>query len=421
MRRRGTIGWLKHDLTHRGVTAWALFGLLLAFYFFLYFPDKLGELGKLLGLGGQGYAWGKKLDIFQHLMAWLGEALRPALGMNEAKATWTLGGLTLYPKRLGDAIFSKWTLYGALYTLAITAGGVHVMRKYRHNRYQLVRTAVVILVQITFAFTVPMMLSGSGSYGYYFSYLWPLKIDALYPNNLKGMPLPMMLYSVLGAVLLVPLLGVFFGKRWYCSWVCGCGGLANTFGDPWRQLSDKSERAWRFERYSIHSTLALAILTTALVALNALVGARHPELGKVAMMFEFFYGLVVVALLSGAVGVAFYPIGGTRIWCRYFCPMAALLGVVQKFGRYRITVKKDMCISCGMCSTYCEMGIDVRAYAQKNQSFVRASCVGCGLCAEVCPRGVLRLENRYDEDPQELTMNAFLSESYKAEPERKAV
>ena len=65
---------------------------------------------------------------------------------------------------------------------------------------------------------------------------------------------------------------------------------------------------------------------------------------------------------------------------------------VQKLGRYRIRVKADMCISCGMCTTYCEMGIDVRSYAQANQSFTRASCVGCGMCAEVCPRGVLSLE-----------------------------
>ena len=61
---------------------------------------------------------------------------------------------------------------------------------------------------------------------------------------------------------------------------------------------------------------------------------------------------------------------------------------------FRITVKKDMCISCGNCSTYCEMGIDVRQYAMANQSFTRASCVGCGLCAHVCPRGVLKLENK---------------------------
>jgi len=50
-------------------------------------------------------------------------------------------------------------------------------------------------------------------------------------------------------------------------------------------------------------------------------------------------------------------------------------------------------ISCGNCSTYCEMGIDVRAYAQKGENIVRSSCVGCGICSAVCPRGVLKLEN----------------------------
>lgn len=39
------------------------------------------------------------------------------------------------------------------------------------------------------------------------------------------------------------------------------------------------------------------------------------------------------------------------------------------------------------------MGIDVRSYAQRGESIVRASCVGCGICAAVCPRGVLKLEN----------------------------
>jgi ferredoxin-type protein NapH len=53
-----------------------------------------------------------------------------------------------------------------------------------------------------------------------------------------------------------------------------------------------------------------------------------------------------------------------------------------------------MCIACGKCSTYCEMGIDVRAYAQANQDVKRAACVGCGMCAHVFPRGVLKLENR---------------------------
>ena len=97
---------------------------------------------------------------------------------------------------------------------------------------------------------------------------------------------------------------------------------------------------------------------------------------------------------SGVIGVGFYPLMGTRVWCRFGCPMAAYLGVLQKFfSRFRITTNGGQCISCGNCSTYCEMGIDVRWYAQRQQDIVRASCVGCGVCAAVCPRGVLKLEN----------------------------
>ena len=74
--------------------------------------------------------------------------------------------------------------------------------------------------------------------------------------------------------------------------------------------------------------------------------------------------------------------------------MAVILGLQQKlFSKFRITTNGGQCISCGNCSTYCEMGIDVRSYAQKGQNIVRASCVGCGICSAVCPRGVLRLEN----------------------------
>ena len=103
---------------------------------------------------------------------------------------------------------------------------------------------------------------------------------------------------------------------------------------------------------------------------------------------------MIGAMFSGVVGTGFYPLMGNRVWCRFGCPLAAMMGIVQKFkSRFRITTNGGQCISCGNCSTYCEMGIDVRAYAQRGQNIVRASCVGCGICAAVCPRGVLRLEN----------------------------
>ena len=106
------------------------------------------------------------------------------------------------------------------------------------------------------------------------------------------------------------------------------------------------------------------------------------------------YGFYIGSIFSGVIGTGFYPILGSRSWCRFGCPMAAILGFQQRlFSKFRITTNGGQCISCGNCSNSCEMGIDVRHYAQKGENIVRSSCVGCGICSAVCPRGVLKLEN----------------------------
>ena len=189
----------------------------------------------------------------------------------------------------------------------------------------------------------------------------------------------------------------FFGKRWYCSWVCGCGGLAETLGDPYRQLSDKSMKAWKIERYLIHGVLVFAIIMTG-ATLYTWFSGDSQLVGIDTYNIQKTYGFLIGSVFSGVIGTGFYPVMGSRVWCRFGCPLAAYLGLVQRFkSKFRITTNGGQCISCGNCSTHCEMGIDVRAYAQRGQNIVRSSCVGCGVCASVCPRGVLKLENGPEE------------------------
>ena len=50
------------------------------------------------------------------------------------------------------------------------------------------------------------------------------------------------------------------------------------------------------------------------------------------------YSFLVMSVLAGAVGVSFYPLMGSRVWCRFFCPLAAILGILQRhYPRLRIT------------------------------------------------------------------------------------
>jgi polyferredoxin len=414
-------------ISNKGAIAWVTGIALTAFYVLLYFfPAALGQ-------GANGAANTGLVALFDPLSYLLKK--QPA---------------------------SQWFVYGVLYSLGIAVMGVKFIWKYRHNRYQILRTCSVIFFQMGFAFLLPEFMQRLNEPYYDFKNMWPLDYDFFqkdqldYVLNTGTLGGYMILFGVLMIFVISPVLTYFYGKRWYCSWVCGCGGLAETVGDPFRHLSNKSLGAWKFERLLIHSVLLFATVMTiatlyslfhddprgyfvtrefflaiVLVVMLGLLGVlwlrpayvsgMHKSVKRAATIalaaiailtlgayilgikevffipsdwLKGWYGFFIGAIFSGVIGVGFYPIFGSRVWCRFGCPMAAVLGMQQKFfSRFRITTNGGQCISCGNCSTYCEMGIDVRAYAQKGQNIVRASCVGCGVCAAVCPRGVLKLEN----------------------------
>jgi len=355
-------------LTNRGVLAWIAAVVVTVFYIVLYFaPEYLG-LATSSG-GNRGL-----VKLFDPLSQFLKGA--PA---------------------------SQWFVYGTLYTVAILTMGVKFIYKYRHNKYQVVRTISVMFFQLGFAFLIPEILEGLNSDQAYFAKdmknMWPLNyyfFEDWHIDNMRSGGSLGMFMLVLGVAMIFiisPMLTYLYGKRWYCSWVCGCGGLAETAGDPFRQLSDKSLNAWKVERWMVHSVLVLITIVTAAV-LYTYFTKDSTILGINTYTLRKWYGVGIGSAFSGVIGVGFYPIMGSRVWCRFGCPMAAILGLQQKFfSRFRITTNGGQCISCGNCSTYCEMGIDVRWYAQRGQNIVRASCVGCGICSAVCPRGVLKLEN----------------------------
>jgi len=355
-------------LTNQGVLAWIAGIVVTGFYVLLYFYPKY------LGLGADGAANSGLVRMFDPL-------------------SFLLKGTAA----------SQWFVYGTLYTVAILALGIKFIWKYRHNKYQIVRTLSVMFFQLGFAFLIPELLEGLNPDKAYFAKdiknMWPLNYYFFEDWHLKnmlaggGMGMFMLLLGLAMIFVISPVLTYFYGKRWYCSWVCGCGGLAETAGDSFRHLSNNSLTAWKIERWMIHAVLALIIFVTALVLYSYYTG--QSQIGFLNTYdLRKWYGFGIGSVFSGVIGVGFYPILGSRVWCRFGCPMAAILGLQQRFfSRFRITTNGDQCISCGNCSTYCEMGIDVRWYAQRGQDIVRASCVGCGVCSAVCPRGVLKLEN----------------------------
>lgn len=405
------------------------------------------------------WAWiaGIALTLFYIVLYWYPQYL----GLNsEGDNSGIIALFDPLSKLINGGPASQWFVYGTLYTLAILIFGYKFILKYRHNRYEVIRTFSVMFFQLGFAFLIPEILLRLNKPYYDFKNIWPLNYDLFAGYKIQeflsagNLGMFMLIFGIASIFIITPILTYKYGKRWYCSWVCGCGGLAETAGDPYRHLSDKSLFAWKVERWVIHSVLVFvtvmtiavvysflgndsqdfwftqdvflwgsALLLTIIFALIMIFKreelAKDAKIGAVsyfliilgiiginyfsgnykifffdAYLLREWYGFLIGAAFSGVIGVGFYPIFGSRVWCRFGCPMAAILGMQQRlFSKFRITTNGGQCISCGNCSVYCEMGIDVRAYAQKGENIVRSSCVGCGICSAVCPRGVLKLEN----------------------------
>ncbi|WP_373018666.1 4Fe-4S binding protein [Muriicola sp.] len=348
-------GIYHRNATNRGWIAWGVFFYLIAFYLVLYF--------------------------------------RPQYAVN-----WTYLMDPISEKLSGNPA-GHWFVYGFMYCTVMVVMGIRMYIKYRHNRYQMIRTTSVLFFQIVFAFLIPEIMVRLQMPYYDFKNAFPLDYDFFFQWNLRslinsgGIGIFILVWGIVLTLVIVPVMVYFFGKRWYCSWVCGCGGLAETLGDPYRQHSSKTLLSWRIERWLVHGVLVFAVGMT-LMTLYSFFSETGTVLGIKTSGVQNAYSLFIGSLFAGVIGTGFYPIFGNRVWCRFGCPLAAYLGFVQRFkSRFRITTNGGQCISCGNCSTYCEQGIDVRAYAQKGENIIRSSCVGCGICAAVCPRGVLKLEN----------------------------
>ncbi len=231
---------------------------------------------------------------------------------------------------------------------------------------------------------------------YGFILAWPLNVYDVFTAQ------PMWAWLGIGFVqtfVLIPLAVLRWGKGAYCGWVCSCGALAETLGDTQR---GKMPHGPGWNRVNLVGQVFLAI-AFALLALRVAAWAL-PASGLGALFDLLLEGkdaqhrLVnplswkwfVDILVGGVIGVGFYFKYSGRVWCRFACPLAALMHVYARFSRFAIVSDKKKCISCNVCTSVCHQGIDVMAFANKGRPMQDPQCVRCSACVQGCPTGVLQ-------------------------------
>lgn len=225
---------------------------------------------------------------------------------------------------------------------------------------------------------------------------WPLFIWNVFT------PEPMVLWLVISLVqtfVLIPWIVRKWGKGAYCGWICSCGAMAETLGDAHRR---KMPHGKFWNRLNLVGQVILGLVFLLLAFRLISWGFRESSFAAVLenafivglMEFKilgvsFGYSQVVDYALAGVLGMGLYFHFSGRVWCRFFCPLAALMHIYARFSRFRIFPDKHKCISCNACTSHCHQGIDVMSFAQKGSPMEDPQCVRCGACVTVCPTGTL--------------------------------
>jgi len=322
---------------------------------------------------------------------------------------------------LGDPGF----YYSLAYCLCVVLFGIRRIRR-RKTPYVRLQTLTLMAIQVLPLFLLPfVLLPWAGHNGWFDSGFAKYAADHLFPAVTYGqkreywrafglvLAWPLFIWnlftnqpmwwwltlSFLQTFVLIPLMIWRWGKGAYCSWICSCGALAETMGDAHRQ---KMPHGPFWNRLNMVGQIVLGAAVTLLIA--RIVSWSWPT-SAAGLMARKFYGAflnhwsvfgiqldyyhVVDIFMAGIIGVGMYFWFSGRVWCRFACPLAALMHIYTRFSRFRIFADKPKCISCNVCTSVCHQGIDVMNFANKGLPMQDPECVRCSACVQMCPTGTL--------------------------------
>jgi polyferredoxin len=211
--------------------------------------------------------------------------------------------------------------------------------------------------------------------------------------------------------------------RVFCGWICPLGTLNNIVGAIKKTLPGiPSGNLYRAKYYVLIFILASSLFTLQIAGIldpsslliRSLSVSVYPLLNYgVRSAFDALYdlnlkGLVDVSEFSYSflkktvlsfqqpfynqsvfIGALFFLVLGLnlvakRFWCRYLCPLGALLGILSRYSLLKRSVGEG-CTSCGACAGGCQGN----ASPDKKEKWRDTECFYCWNCDDVCPQNAV--------------------------------
>jgi MauM/NapG family ferredoxin protein len=209
--------------------------------------------------------------------------------------------------------------------------------------------------------------------------------------------------------------------RVFCGWVCPFGTLNNIVS-----LLRKKE-PYRFKRFRLKYLILIFLLSASLFTLQlsglpdpislfirSLTISIYPAFNySLRSLFDFLYdtdikilkdisetfyevlkksilsfeqpiyrqGLFIGGVFILIIGINLYE---RRFWCRYLCPLGALLGLLSRYSILKRSVSEG-CNSCGVCERNCPSGA-----INKTRDWLKTECFQCFNCDDLCPQKAVK-------------------------------
>lgn len=252
------------------------------------------------------------------------------------------------------------------YVIPLLIGVVGLAFRVRMLRFAILAFAIVYL-----GFVLGLRLSGLGAPSTFIIFL-----------NETGIKVNMPFY--LTWVFLI-VLGVFVG-RLFCGWVCPMGAFQQFLfrKDMALKVVPRIHNWLRWLRFAV---LAAIIITVSVWGARYW-GPNDPFRNLFRLSFEWssITGTILLVLVLAGSLFVFVP------WCKYVCPLGAILALFSKLSIWKVKVDEARCTDCKRCY---KVDCDYQAITPGNglvkPKVNQLECTTCGECIAKCPEAALKM------------------------------